>query len=66
MNNYKYIFLVLSICSNLAFSQSKVSATRIGDRIDITINDKFFTSYIFAENDKYPFFYPVNGPLMPQ
>ncbi len=62
MNNYKYIFLVLSICSNLAFSQSKVSATRIGDRIDITINDKFFTSYIFAENDKYPFFYPVNGP----
>ena len=62
MNNYKYIFLVLSICSNLAFSQSKVSATRIGDRIDITINDKFFTSYIFAENNKYPFFYPVNGP----
>lgn len=23
---------------------------------------KIFTSYMFAKNEKYPFFYPVNGP----
>lgn len=56
------IFLFLFIGSTVVLSQSKVSATKIGDRIDVTINGKFFTSYIFAENEKYPFFYPVNGP----
>ncbi len=29
----------------------------------MTIDGKFFTSYIFSEDEKYPFFYPVNGPL---
>ncbi|MBQ7181781.1 MAG: PmoA family protein [Bacteroidaceae bacterium] len=40
-----------------------VSAVKIGNRIDITIGDQFFTSYRFYEDEKYPFFFPVNGPL---
>ncbi len=24
---------------------------------------KYFTSYIFSDDEKYPFFYPVNGPV---
>ena len=41
----------------------KVSAVKIGQRIDVTVGDQFFTSYRFYEDEKYPFFFPVNGPL---
>jgi hypothetical protein len=40
----------------------KIRAEKIGSKIDITIDGKFFTSYHFASNEKYPYFYPVNGP----
>jgi hypothetical protein len=40
-----------------------VSATKTGNRIDVTIGGLFFTSYHFPDNEKYPFFYPVNGPV---
>lgn len=61
----QYIFSIIFLFSfNIIHSQQPtVSAKQIGDRIDITIGDKFFTSYHFPENEKYPFFYPVNGPL---
>jgi hypothetical protein len=39
-----------------------INAVKTGLRIDITINGKFFTSYLFPENEKYPFFFPLNGP----
>jgi hypothetical protein len=29
----------------------------------VTIDGKYFTSYICSSDEKYPFFYPVNGPL---
>lgn len=41
---------------------STVSAVRIGNHIDVTIGDTFFTSYRFEDDEKYPFFFPVNGP----
>jgi hypothetical protein len=40
----------------------QLSATRIGSRIDVTVAGDFFTSYRFATDEKYPFFFPVNGP----
>lgn len=43
-------------------AQQKLEAVRVGSRIDVTIGGKFFTSYRFAEDEKYPFFFPVNGP----
>lgn len=43
--------------------QKTVTATQIGNRIDVTIGNQFFTSYHFQPDEKYPFFYPVNGPL---
>lgn len=43
-------------------AQEKFAATQIGTRIDVTIGGKFFTSYRFADDEKYPFFFPVNGP----
>lgn len=41
----------------------KVNAVKIGNRIDVTIGDQFFTSYRFEDDEKYPFFFPVNGPV---
>lgn len=61
----KIIFIVaLSLCFCGVYAQkATVSATKIGNRIDVTIGKNFFTSYHFQPDEKYPFFYPVNGPL---
>lgn len=40
----------------------ELKATKIGARIDITVGADFFTSYRFSPDEKYPFFFPVNGP----
>lgn len=61
----KNIYLILFICvciSSVGISQTNITAVKVGDRIDVTINKFFFTSYLFAKNEKYPFFYSVNGP----
>lgn len=58
--------LVLASCLTAPLlplqAQQKLEAVRVGSRIDVTIGGKFFTSYRFAEDEKYPFFFPVNGP----
>lgn len=41
---------------------AKITAEMVGSKINITIDGKFFTSYIFSQDEKYPFFFPVNGP----
>jgi hypothetical protein len=47
---------------SLPLSAAKINAVKVGSKINVTINGKYFTSYIFSEDEKYPFFYPVNGP----
>ncbi len=47
----------------LPASAAKLTAERRGSKINVSIDGKFFTSYVFSEDEKYPFFYPVNGPL---
>ena len=42
---------------------AKITAVKVGSKISVTVDGKFFTSYIFSPDEKYPFFYPVNGPL---
>ena len=42
---------------------AKITAVKVGSKINVTIDGKYFTSYIFSEDEKYPFFYPVNGPI---
>lgn len=53
--------LVLLFCPANAKPQM-LAATQNGSRIDVTVGREFFTSYRFAADEKYPFFYPVNGP----
>lgn len=59
------IFVILIVLM-IGFSQiqaAKINAVKIGSKINVTIDGKYFTSYIFSSDEKYPFFYPVNGPL---
>ncbi len=53
--------LGLVMCSPLGGAE--IHAEKIGSKINVTIDRRFFTSYIFSEDEKYPFFYPVNGPV---
>jgi hypothetical protein len=50
------VFAAQSLCA------AEISAVRVGSKINVTINGKYFTSYIFSEDEKYPFFFPLNGP----
>jgi hypothetical protein len=58
-------FIFLIICSltliSVAFSQPKVTAEKVGDKIEFRVNGNLFTSYILSDYEKYPFFFPVNG-----
>jgi hypothetical protein len=47
----------------IPISAAKITAVKVGSKINVTIDNKYFTSYIFSGDEKYPFFYPVNGPL---
>jgi len=40
-----------------------ISAERQDDMIIVRVKDKTFTCYRFGRGQKYPYFYPVNGPL---
>jgi len=43
-------------------ANSQVTAVKVGSRIDVSISGNLFTQYIFSDDEKYPFFFPVNGP----
>jgi Family of unknown function (DUF6807) len=60
----KNILAVLAgVLVSFSATGTNITAVRVGSKINVTIDGKFFTSYIFSEDEKYPFFYPVNGPL---
>ena len=52
---------LLAVCAPLQ-AQQNLSATKIGSRVDVTIADKFFTSYHCLADENHPCFFPVNGP----
>lgn len=57
-----FLFSIILFFNIIAHSQSKLKAEKKGDQIDVYIGGRFFTSYIFSDTEKYPFFFPVNGP----
>lgn len=54
------LFLLTTIF--VATAQPNVTAEQVGDKIEFRVNGNLFTSYIHSEFEKYPFFFPVNGP----
>lgn len=62
----KRIYLTIAalfLAGAVMAQKQEVSATKVGNRIDVVIGNKFFTSYRFQPDEKYPFFFPVNGPV---
>ena len=60
----RFLWLILTfLVVPFNLSAAKINAVKVGSKINVTINGKYFTSYIFSDDEKYPFFYPVNGPL---
>lgn len=63
MKRLIYMIVALGASVMLHAQKQNVSATQVGNRIDVTIGNQFFTSYRFQPDEKYPFFFPVNGPV---
>jgi hypothetical protein len=62
MKTFTVLVLFLLIASVCSIAQTKVTAEKVGDKIEFRVNGNLFTSYILSDYEKYPFFYPVNGP----
>ncbi len=60
---FNSLLLMAGIMVVATASAAKITAVKVGSKINVTINGQYFTSYIFSDDEKYPFFYPVNGPL---
>lgn len=56
-----FVHLFLLMSWNLA-AQTKVTAEKKGELIEIRINGNLLSNYILSPHEKYPYFFPVNGP----
>ena len=54
--------LLCPLAAVTAHAQHTLAAEQVGDRIEIRLDGTLLTSYILSEHEKYPFFFPVNGP----
>jgi len=62
MKTLQLLLIILFLSTFSVRAQSKVTAEKVGDKIEFRMNGNLFTSYILSEYEKYPFFFPVNGP----
>jgi hypothetical protein len=62
MKKLKLLSFIFLTTTFVATAQPKVTAEQVGDKIEFRVNGNLFTSYILSEFEKYPFFFPVNGP----
>jgi hypothetical protein len=67
MTRWTQVFAALLIftfsCSLVLATSQKVTAKIEKDQVVVNIDGKLFTCYKFADSQKYPYFWPVNGPL---
>lgn len=61
MRKIKIVLLAIAVLASVSLF-AQINAVKVGSKINVTVGGKFFTSYIFSPDEKYPFFYPVNGP----
>ena len=57
--------LVVAVCAADAWAQ-RLDARLDGTAVQIDVDGKPFTRYTFAADQKYPYFWPVNGPASGQ
>lgn len=63
MKALSFLVLIFFIVIGNAIAQPKITAQQVGDKIEIINNGTLLSSYILSENEKYPFFFPVNSSL---
>jgi hypothetical protein len=58
------LLIVVCACSfaSAQAAQQKVTARLDEDQVVVTVDGKLFTCYKFGASQKYPYFWPVNGP----
>lgn len=62
MKTLSVFILLFFIAIGSIIAQPKITAETVGDKIEFRVDGNLFTSYILSEFEKYPFFFPVNGP----
>ena len=62
MKTLSILILIFFIAVGGTIAQPKVTAEKVGDKIEFRVNGNLLTNYILSEDEKYPFFFPVNGP----
>ena len=62
MKTLAIVVLALFVALGNLKAQPKITAEKVGDKIEFRVDGNLFTSYILSEYEKYPFFFPVNGP----
>jgi len=60
------VILIVTVCGVAVPAETNASAHVAAkiekDKVIVTVGGKLFTSYKFASTQKYPYFWPVNGP----
>ena len=58
------VFLAMGVMCSAAndAGPARVRASVIQDRVEVVVDGRLFTSYKFGHDQKYPYFWPVNGP----
>ena len=63
MKLFSLFFLWIAFTvSSVSGQTARVTANKVGDKIEFRTGGNLITSYILSEYEKYPFFFPVNGP----
>jgi hypothetical protein len=59
--------LLLTVCCSVTDRTGsrcqRVSAEIVGEKVVVSVGGEVFTCYKFAGSQKYPYFWPVNGPV---
>ena len=55
-----FMTILISVSSGQA---NVLTVEQQDERIIVRIDDVTFTSYRFGDGQKYPYFYPLNGPV---
>lgn len=62
MKTVSILILTVYLTVGSLLAQQKITAEKVGDKIEFSVDGNLFTNYIISEYEKYPFFFPVNGP----
>jgi hypothetical protein len=55
--------MLLILSSSIVWAQNiEMQAKKVDEGIEIHVDNSLFTKYLTKQSQKYPYFYPVNGP----